>query len=243
MSQRLLFLLLCAFTLLSMSALAVDGVVLINQASVNAAGFPYHITQSGSYKLSSNLSAPSGINALVINADNVVLDLNGFSITSTDTTCTAAQGSPVTSCVSHGASGVFSFNNNITIINGSISGMSLGVGLEGSGNLVESVHFSGNNTGAEVNIGVVRRSTFISNLKGLVVLRGVAQENIAALNSVGVRANRSNVSGNTLSSNDTGLLTDQSNYGNNSFMLNAADVSASNGSTSQNNNNCSGTVC
>ena len=39
------------------NAWAVDGVVLINQSSVAAAGgFPFFITQPGSYKLSSNIT-------------------------------------------------------------------------------------------------------------------------------------------------------------------------------------------
>ena len=42
--------------LLPACALAVDGVVLINQSTVVAAGgFPYIISQPGSYKLSGNL--------------------------------------------------------------------------------------------------------------------------------------------------------------------------------------------
>ena len=60
---------------------AVDGVVLINQSTVMAAGgFPYTITQPGSYKLSGNLVAPAGVNGIVIAASNVTLDLNGFTV-------------------------------------------------------------------------------------------------------------------------------------------------------------------
>jgi hypothetical protein len=74
--------------------LAVDGQVLINQAAVTAAGgFPYKITQPGSYKLSGNLvmnTFPggnySGMDvAILINSSNVTLDLNGFSIMVNDT--------------------------------------------------------------------------------------------------------------------------------------------------------------
>jgi hypothetical protein len=64
------------------SVFAVDGVVLINQSTVTAAGgFPYSISQPGSYKLSGNLVVPSGVNGIQITASNVTLDLNGFSIT------------------------------------------------------------------------------------------------------------------------------------------------------------------
>lgn len=73
---------------------AVDGQVLINQATVNAAGgFPYKITQPGSYKLSGNLTLATSLTpnyfgmdvGIVIAANNVTLDLGGFSITVNDT--------------------------------------------------------------------------------------------------------------------------------------------------------------
>ena len=63
-------------------AFAVDGVVLINQSTVMAAGgFPYTISQPGSYKLSGNLiiNDPNK-DVIVIAADRVSLDLGGFSI-------------------------------------------------------------------------------------------------------------------------------------------------------------------
>jgi parallel beta-helix repeat protein len=67
-------------------AFAVDGVILINQATVMAAGgFPYKITRPGSYKLSGNLVVTTAIaEAIVISSDDVTLDLNGFSISCND---------------------------------------------------------------------------------------------------------------------------------------------------------------
>src|SRR5437870_9702881 len=72
-------------------AFAVDGVVLINQSTVMAAGgFPYIITQPGSYKLSGNLTMNTTLLgnyfavwdiAIAIASSNVIFDLNGFSIT------------------------------------------------------------------------------------------------------------------------------------------------------------------
>src|SRR5579864_3177056 len=78
-----------AVALTSLPAFAVDGVVLINQANALAGnvtpgdtpGFPVTISQSGSYKLSSNLViADPNANGIQITADNVTIDLNGFSI-------------------------------------------------------------------------------------------------------------------------------------------------------------------
>ena len=79
------FLLIAAVTAALPSALfAVDGQILINQSTVmSSGGFPFGITQSGSYKLSGNLVATTGKQAILISANNVVLDLNGFNISCT----------------------------------------------------------------------------------------------------------------------------------------------------------------
>ena len=87
-----------ALTMVPVCGFAIDGQVLINQSTVMASGgFPYRIIQPGSYKLSGNLtlntsptanySGPGGPAdvAILIDANNISLDLNGFSITITDT--------------------------------------------------------------------------------------------------------------------------------------------------------------
>ena len=69
-------------------ASAVDGVVLITQASAlagnvtpgDAPGFPVTLSRSGSYRLASNLTVSSNVNGIEITADGVTLDLNGHTI-------------------------------------------------------------------------------------------------------------------------------------------------------------------
>jgi hypothetical protein len=62
-------------------AFAIDGVTLITQNSILASGgFPFSITQSGSYRLASNLHVDAGKDGIYILADAVTLDLNGFMI-------------------------------------------------------------------------------------------------------------------------------------------------------------------
>ncbi|HXZ81013.1 MAG TPA: hypothetical protein VEG30_13875 [Terriglobales bacterium] len=79
--MRTSVLVLLAMGLLSACAFAVDGVILINNATVLAAGgYPYTISQPGSYKLSGNLVAPLNKDTIFINADNVTLDLAGFNV-------------------------------------------------------------------------------------------------------------------------------------------------------------------
>src|ERR1700722_13317331 len=81
MSKMIGVALLTFVLLAAVPTFAVDGQVLISQATVIAAGgFPYKITQAGSYKLSGNLSVPVNVNGIEINASNVTLDLNGFDI-------------------------------------------------------------------------------------------------------------------------------------------------------------------
>ncbi len=93
-----------------------DGQTLINQATVTAAGgFPYTISQSGSYKLSGNLVNPVFTNGIVIAASNVTLDLNGFTIS-----CTGAPANFET--IVYGITAQSSGLSGITIRNGSIRG-------------------------------------------------------------------------------------------------------------------------
>lgn len=65
-----------------------DGQLEINQACVasgcipgDTPGFPVEITSAGSYLLTSKLTAPAGnVDGIVISADNITLDLNGFEL-------------------------------------------------------------------------------------------------------------------------------------------------------------------
>jgi hypothetical protein len=69
------------------SALA-DGPVIITQAKALAGnvtpgdrpGFPVSITESGSYRLGSNLDVPAGRNGIVVTNFNVSVDLDGFAL-------------------------------------------------------------------------------------------------------------------------------------------------------------------
>jgi hypothetical protein len=110
------------------------GVVSIDQDKAEAGsvtvgdtpGFPILITQSGSYRLTSNLVVSDATKtAIAINADGVTLDLNGFTIRG-QTTC---SGTPVV-CIGSGSGDgvivnlpVLNQRASVTIANGSIRGM------------------------------------------------------------------------------------------------------------------------
>ena len=135
MLRTVVAVLICAALMFSVPAFAVDGVVLINQSTVMAAGgFPYKITQSGSYKLSGNLVvAASYTDGIDIMANNVSIDLNGFTI-SGPVTCSGG-GSSI-HCVGNGGYGIsggFPAPNNIAARNGSVVGFSNGIVLQGGG--------------------------------------------------------------------------------------------------------------
>src|SRR5579864_1456054 len=108
-------------------AFAQNGVVLINQSTVAASGanrlnggYPYVITQPGSYQLSGNLTVPADTGAIVITASFVSIDLNGFTISNP-------------SCAGHCARSGITDNltpqSGITIQNGTVLGFYNGIAL------------------------------------------------------------------------------------------------------------------
>lgn len=150
MAKARLYLLVIAM-LFSASTFAVDGVVLINQASVMAAGgFPYYIRQPGSYKLSGNLVIPTGTDCNIAGAcdaihiypsDNVTIDLNGFSI--------------IGSNVPEVGFGIVSSNSGITITNGHITGFGSAISLSGTGEIIRGVTVTGATIGVGIGSGTV----------------------------------------------------------------------------------------
>ncbi len=118
-------------------ALAVDGVLEINQTAalaggitegvqcVDGPGFPVTLCTPGSYILTSDLVVPASTSGIVLVADDVSLDLNGFSITG-PASCNTS------SCPSGSGSGVVrgliivpvpsTKGDRVTVTNGAIRG-------------------------------------------------------------------------------------------------------------------------
>lgn len=104
-------------------------------------GFPVQITQPGSYLLTGNLdlseaAQPESTHAVFIEADDVSIDLAGFTILGTNE-CSLSDLGPVTDCDNEGfANGITGQlgRRSIEIRNGTIRGMtSWGVSLAGTG--------------------------------------------------------------------------------------------------------------
>jgi hypothetical protein len=159
--------LLFCVTVLVPSALAVDGVVLINQGTAATgvpgcpvSAFPIVLCKSGSYRLSGNLTVGDvNTDAIHVTSSNVSLDLNGFTI-SGPVNCKPAN--PIVTCSASGTGIGISdpakpANNkrNITVRNGTVRGMgNAGIVLPGLGILIDTVHAESNGGASGAGIGI-----------------------------------------------------------------------------------------
>lgn len=100
--------------------------------------FPLVISAPGSYRLKGNFTVPDeNTTAISITADNVTLDLNGYTL-SGPTVCTGAL--PVTCTPTGTGNGIQSTANNLTVLNGTVRGFgNNGVYLLGSVCRIERV--------------------------------------------------------------------------------------------------------
>ncbi len=124
-------------------ALAVDGVIEISQAralaggvsSGDTPGFPVTLSDSGSYRLTGNLHTDSkDVTAVSVEADDVTLDLNGFTIA-----CTLSSTVPAACNSASGTgSGIVGQLERVTVKNGVVRDMGKdGVRLGGESRVVD----------------------------------------------------------------------------------------------------------
>ncbi|MCV2355624.1 right-handed parallel beta-helix repeat-containing protein [Paucibacter sp. B2R-40] len=225
-------------------ALAVDGVILIDQARAmaggvttdDAPGFPVTIGTSGSYRLASNLNLGIGggnttaieIRSPAGSALNVTLDLNGFMISGhpycdfngqSDNTC-FPSGTGVGIRVENGAS--------VTISNGGIRGMGLhGIFCLGACK-VDGMTIANNGGSGMAASGpgaasfTLTRSTVLLNRTGISGSRGLVQSNVLEFNlGNAIEANNSALLNNLISGNGgLGLAGTGNGYGANVFTFN-----------------------
>ena len=264
-------LVIIAVVVASTSAFAVDGVVLINQSTVAAAGaFPYRITQPGSYRLSGNLIVTTPTVAIDIQSDNVTLDLNGFTIngpcTGPPATCTGAF---------EGVSDQNTPRKNITLKNGVIRNFFDGVFLPASGGMITDlqsnenvgsgiyipfpgismgfpgaafiiVRCSANNNGlfgVVLGAGTISTSTANNNADGFIVFGATVSDSIANGNAdAGFTATTSALTHNIATNNGYGLFVNSSSVFGSSVFVNNAKADVK-GGTSQNNSVCTSGSC
>ena len=242
---------LFAMALVPACVYAVDGQILINQATVMAAGgFPYRITASGSYKLSGNLTQPTdGVDAIQINANNVVLDLNGFTITGPGASSSLTAGTCGSNILGPSqCNGIFSVFGDVTVKNGSITGFASAVVLDNRARVTEIVA-NRNFHSIYILDGTIERSTADSNLgTGISISRGKVSESHASFNTgPGFDVVQAIITGNVAMFNGTGIHAEHSLVGNNIFYQNGTggntDLQLANGAISQGNNLCTNGGC
>jgi len=139
------------------SAGAVDGTIEINQAKVMAhGGFPYVIsTANTSYRLTGSLTVSSTTaDAIDVSANNVTIDLNGFSIT--------GPGTP-------SGSGIAGLDANLTVENGTVIAFGSGTGVAtGFNGIVRNMRAISNGVGIQAASGsLISGSTINSNSIGI----------------------------------------------------------------------------
>jgi parallel beta-helix repeat protein len=113
-------------------ALAVDGILEINQTCAvqtgcfagDTAGFPVKLTTAGSYRLTSNLTVPDeNTGGILVSASSISIDLNGFEIVRSG--CEGVIAANCTPTTGSGWGVAFGSPNvrGVSVKNGSITGM------------------------------------------------------------------------------------------------------------------------
>jgi hypothetical protein len=161
-TRRIVLTMLIAMsTIWPASAMAIDGIIEINQAAALAGGvtsgdtpgFPVLLSEPGSYVMTSNLTLPDtntdGIE-LVAATGSIQIDMNGFLILGSGT-CTPFC--PVTSCTGGTGRGVYSDTAilGVGLRNGGIQGMGA-AGVDVIGGVSLDAVFLANNGGDGVRI-------------------------------------------------------------------------------------------
>lgn len=228
---------------LATPALAVDGVVLIDQNRAAAggvtpgdtAGFPVTISVPGSYRLAGDLTVgDSNTSAIVITAPNVSLDLNGFSILG-PVSCGRSGGAVACTPGGSGIGVSAPAASNVTITNGTIRGFAQPAILMTAGGALPS--------------RVEKTSAASNGSTGIAVDDGVLANNIATLNAIhGLGLNHGYAVGNYSTNNGaSGLFIGSGGYMGNVFTLNGFNTTGtpvfSASAVNMGQNVCGGSSC
>jgi hypothetical protein len=219
------------------SAGAVDGTIEINQAKVLAnGGFPYNISNPGSYRLTGNLSVTTpGADAIDVHAHNVTIDLNGFSVTSV------------------GGSGINASSvTGTTVENGTVGSNPLAGIAVGTYSIVRNVHADSNYVGIQVGgaYAVIQGCTANNGYDGIQLNAAgsvVSGSTVNANANDGINAGGAAsalIIGNTITNNGADGINGGGasvGYRENLFLGNGLITGGA--ATSMGNNLCNGTVC
>ena len=111
------------------------------------------ISQPGSYKLVGNLAITGGAGCLIVAADDVTIDLAGFSIIGQQAGAGGIQSVP------------YLFGHGIAVRNGSISGFVNGVALDSAtSSIVEGIRVSAGAPGQQTSSGIIAQGIVKGNV-------------------------------------------------------------------------------
>ena len=246
LSAAAIFAAVAAMLAFTASAGAVDGTIEINDAKVKAAGgYPYKITTSGSYRLTSNLKPPASTDGIDVSASNVTIDLNGFGIIGPGSSSITPNGI--------GGSGA----NEVTVENGTVTGFGIGVDV-GNFGIVRNVHADVNGTGIQTGFDALVEGCTANNCtlaiepaincNGASTISGNTANGNADM-GIACAANGCVISGNTANANGvagidcsgSGCLISGNVVFNNSTGIEAVDISTGiGGNVLKNTTNISG---
>jgi hypothetical protein len=211
--------LLVSLVLLAGTAVASEGVNEISQAGVTAAGgFPFVITTSGSYVLTSNLTVPdANTTAVDVQVDGVTVDLNGFTIRG-PVVCTGDALTATTCSIFGLGNGIQSTAANVTVRNGIIRGLgNNGIDLTGDGTRVETV-IAVSNGQRGISVGPT------AMVEGCMAIRN-------GTNGFGLGRNSAITQSVAVTNGSTGIVTSfGAEVSRNSSIFNGGGISASRGS-------------
>ena len=162
------------------------------------------ISQPGSYKLVGNLAITGGAGCLIVAADDVTIDLAGFSIIGQQAGAGGIQSVP------------YLFGHGIAVRNGSISGFVNGVALDSAtSSIVEGIRVSAGAPGQQTSSGIIAQGIVKGNVVsgmniGIQAITGTIADNYVENFADGIFAQAgSTLIGNTVINNNpaTGYTT------------------------------------
>lgn len=159
-----------------------------NVSAGDAPGFPVTLAQPGHYKLTGHLSAPAQTTAIVISADNVTLDLNGYTVSGPGS-CTQDSATRLVTCtqgIDNTKPGIAVQGARAAVRNGVVMGFS-GAGLvAGEMGRYDNLVLAQNGQQGFTTVGVGNRiahSTFDTNRgHGVYMTRGQVSASLAIYN-------------------------------------------------------------
>ncbi len=168
---------------------------------ISAAQFP----NGGSFYLTANLVIPSGSGGILISANNVTLDLNGFSIVNAGSTSLF--------------SGIFLSGANASVTNGAVSGPGFSFGVSGSSanNRVQGLNVSGATSGgiSLSGAGSAVHACAVNGTGGIGIRADVVSDSTgtATASTAILAKTASNVAGTTTGGGQAVIVSDPQNLG------------------------------